>query len=80
VNPPAYDDKRGLAVAALVLGILGLMLGSFICSLLGVIFGASARKSSRSGMAIAGLVLGVIGIPWAIFFKIVTLGCGLITF
>jgi hypothetical protein len=74
------NDKKGLAVAALVLGISGLALGSLTCAILATIFGAKARSSSRPGMAKAGLVMGIIGIPCAIVFKIITLGVGLLTF
>jgi GYF domain 2/Domain of unknown function (DUF4190) len=73
--PPAYSygppRTSGLAIASLVLGILGLpTLLLVIGSLLATIFGAVALGLiSRSngtltgrGMAIAGLVLGIIGL------------------
>ncbi len=58
----------GKAVAALVLGILGLLAG-FILAVLAIIFGAIARGDTAKdptlggrGMATAGLVLGIIGL------------------
>lgn len=74
------QEKRtsGMAVTALVLGILGL-------SLFAIIFGAIAMNQTKKdpnlsgrGMAIAGLVLGIIGmvswVIWGIFFAIFSIG------
>jgi hypothetical protein len=79
---PLHDDgihhTSGLAVASLIMGILGLLtpvLG-LIFNLLAVIFGATAlRAIGRSrvalggrGLALSGLILGTIGLAlWAIF-------------
>jgi hypothetical protein len=67
VAHPQSTRTSGLAIASLVLGILGL---AGIGSLLATIFGAVAlNQISRSngtmtgkGMAIAGLVLGIVGL------------------
>lgn len=64
--PPAQPRVDGLAVAALVLGIVWVY---WIGSILAVIFGAVAIKRinesngwrTGKGMAIAGLVLGLVG-------------------
>lgn len=82
---PAYqqqavsNDGKGFSIAALVLGILGIV-GSFIpvvcyftlvCAILGIVFGVKGRKMSTaaygkaSGLATAGLVLGIIGTSFA---------------
>jgi hypothetical protein len=73
-QPPAFSrppSRPGLAVAALVCGIVGIPLFFIgILSLLGVIFGLiTARKVKRSngtltglGMARAGWILGVLGL------------------
>lgn len=67
-------SSKGLSVAALVCGILGIV-GSFIpvvcyftlvLAILGIIFGAKAGKIAKAngeakGLATAGLVLGIIG-------------------
>ena len=69
------DDGKGMSIAALVLGILGIIGGwipivayfTFVCAVLGMIFGVKGRAKSTaaygkaSGLATAGLVLGIIG-------------------
>jgi hypothetical protein len=75
----AQRKTNGLAVASLVLGIVGLILFGFfmIPNILAVIFGfvalsqinrAPAGAMGGKGMAIAGLVMGLIGI---LFFILV---------
>ena len=57
----------GNAIAALILGILGITVIPFICSVLAVIFGrisigdAHKRGERGSAMATAGVILGWIG-------------------
>jgi hypothetical protein len=70
--PPRSDpnDKKGLAIASLVLGIVGLMTGccwllGLPCSVIGLILGLIAMKSSNSSnrtLAIIGVVLSSLGI------------------
>lgn len=74
-------DRKGFAIAALVLGIVALVLFciyyiSIPCGILAIIFGILAIKSSGKGMAIAGLVTGSIGLflTLLIFLFIVVLG------
>jgi hypothetical protein len=64
---PVSRGSSGAAIAALVIGLTGLVL--WLCPLLGlgagivaVVFGVVGRKSPSRGMAIAGIVLGVIAI------------------
>lgn len=72
-NPPVVPRTSGMAVASLVLGLLGLC---GIGSLLAVIFGhqalsqidASNGMVTGRGMAIAGLVLGYLGLAAVLFF------------
>ncbi|GAA3491493.1 DUF4190 domain-containing protein [Streptomyces cremeus] len=67
------QQKNGLAIAALVLGILSLfasitLIGGILLGLLAVIFGIIAARKARGGrapngvMAIIGAVLGGLGI------------------
>lgn len=66
------SQGNGLAVASLVLGILGIVLLPilfwvpflfWILGILSIIFGAvGVRKPSKKGMAKAGLILGIITI------------------
>lgn len=78
--PPAIPQRQatnGMAVASLVLGIVGVVTFGFIVipSVLAVIFGhlglSNIKKSGGElggrGMAIAGLVLGYIGVAWLLF-------------
>ncbi len=73
--PPAGDDDRrsGRATAALVLGIVGILVFPVVCSTLAIIFGALALRDmgndpdvkGRSmawwglGLGIAGLLIGI---------------------
>ena len=64
----------GNAVASLVLGILGITVIPFICSILAIIFGrasigdARKRGERSSGMATAGVILGWIGVALPVVF------------
>lgn len=78
--PHAVSPKQGngLAVAGMVLGILGLVLCwlaivGWILALLGIILGAvglskSTKVGSGQGMGIAGLVCGVLGVVAGVAF------------
>ncbi|MEG1764808.1 MAG: DUF4190 domain-containing protein [Oscillospiraceae bacterium] len=62
-----------MAIAALVCGILGIIGGfipvvcyfTLVLSILGIIFGAKARKQvaedGKQGIALAGLICGIVG-------------------
>lgn len=59
-------DRKGFAVASMVLGIIALVLFwifyfSIPCAILAIIFGILSIKSSRKGMSIAGITTGAIG-------------------
>ncbi len=83
-TPPASGNKNGLGVAALVLGLVGL-LGGFIIpfsglgSILAIIFGAIGLKrvkrgeANNRGMALAGLWLGIAGVALS-FIVVVVIG------
>lgn len=69
------QEKKGLAITALVLGIVALVLGvipgigvvSFILGPLAIIFGIIALvKKQKKGMSITGIVLGALGMIAAI--------------
>ena len=71
-GPQAAPD--GNAVASLVLGILGITVIPFICSILAIILGrasigdARRRGERSSGMATAGVILGWIGVAIPVLF------------
>jgi hypothetical protein len=72
-GPPQNTGRDGFAIAALVLGIIGvpacLCWGlSILPGGLAVIFGILSLKSSRKGMAIAGIICGAIAIVLGIIF------------
>lgn len=59
-------DKKGLAIASMVLGIIALVLFciwciSIPCAILSLVFGILSLKSSKRGMAIAGISTGAVG-------------------
>ncbi|MBR5474808.1 MAG: zinc-ribbon domain-containing protein [Lachnospiraceae bacterium] len=84
-NPTRYQDpmrqpgdRRGLAIAALVFGILSLVvccvpLIAIPAGLAAIIMGALSVKSSGQGFAIAGIVLGVIGLILGISYVMMSL-------
>ena len=72
--PEKPDDGKNMSIAALVLGILGIIGGfipvvcyfTTICAILGIVFGVKGRKKAIAagapmGLATAGLVLGIVG-------------------
>ncbi|MGB8195775.1 MAG: DUF4190 domain-containing protein [Acidimicrobiales bacterium] len=75
VGPSQSFGTSGKAIASLVLSIVWI---GGLGSLLGVIFGFSARSDIRSsrgrlggdGLAIAGLIIGLLGLLSAVFFYI----------
>ena len=79
-TPMPSNDYSGICIAALVLGLLGIVGGfipvvryfTLVCSILAIIFGVKGRKkrSRHSGMATAGLVLGIIGVVFAVLVTI----------
>lgn len=70
------DQNGGLAIAALVLGILSIPFALFgLCDapvfVLGIVFGALGLKSrERHSMAMVGLILGIVGAVLAIGYMI----------
>jgi hypothetical protein len=83
--PPAYygPSTNGLAVASLVLGLVGWMFCG-VGSVLAVIFGfvsqsqiaASQGRQSGAGMAKAGIVLGFVGIGLFVLWFTLVLALG----
>ena len=73
-NIPRKEKIYGLNIAALVLGIVSIVLWclwyiSIPCSILALIFGIIGIKKAGKGMAIAGIVTGGISIAiWAVLF------------
>lgn len=77
-NVTQAPPSNGLAVAALVLGIIGLILffsvwGGIILGALAIVFGALGRANAKKGaanggLATAGLVLGIVAVVASFLF------------
>ena len=85
-GPPGYGGygrqaKNGMGIAALVLGIIGLLSSFFLVGglfgLLAVIFGVMGRgrakrgEATNGGMALAGLILGALALAIALFVGVI---------
>lgn len=77
-NNAQPTESKALAIASMVLGIIGLVLFcvpvvNLILGLLGVILGGVVlfKKSAGKGMAIAGLVCGILATLWGIYYLVV---------
>jgi len=80
-TPAPAGDKKGLAIASLVLGILSFCSTIFwYCSapmaVVGLILGYLGLKTSGRTMAIVGIVLAGIGILLSIVFAIISYTSG----
>ena len=77
------ESKKGLSIAALVLGIVGILISctpvGIVASILGLIFGGLClyKKQGIKGMAITGLVLGIISL--ALWIILIIAGVGIAT-
>ncbi len=77
--PAPAGDRRGFAIASLVLGILSLCGSvSFWCGgilgVVGIVLGALGMNSKGKGVAIAGIILSALGLILVIIFRIVFRG------
>ena len=60
---PRTSSRDGLAIAALICGIVGVPFFMYLVpGVLGIIFGILGLKSQRKGMAIAGLICGAVSV------------------
>ena len=62
---PQQKSNDGMAIAAMVLGIIGFLISccwflSVPMAILAVVLGAVSLKKAKSGMAIAGIILGAV--------------------
>lgn len=62
-QPPQQQGASGLAIAAMVCGIVGFVLQLFPCSIIAVVMGAIARKNPNDKtLATVGMVFGLVQI------------------
>ena len=78
-NNTPQKDRKGFAIAALVLGIVSIVLAcvwflSIPCGILAIILGALSLKSSKRGFSIAGIITGIIGTLALIIILILSFG------
>ena len=76
-------DKKGFSIAALVLGIIAIVLCciwyiSIPCAILAIIFGVIGIKSSKKGMSITGIVTGAIGLVISVVMFVALVFFGMI--
>lgn len=77
--PPQTPHKTGLAIASLVLGIIGLVTGflgiGILLGIIAAIFGIVSLVTHRGGkgMAIAGISTGSVAAVFGVFFFMITI-------
>lgn len=70
------EEKPGLSIASLILGIAAILcvfehgILNFTCAILAIVFGAIGRKKGGKGMGTTGMILGIASL--SLFFIIVT--------
>jgi hypothetical protein len=76
---PEKPAGKGLAIASLILGIVGMVCCcGGITSILAIVLGIIARsKGYKSGMATIGIILGAVGIIFGIVGSIVGFATGM---
>ena len=72
------NEKKGMSIAALVLGIVSLVLFCYTyvslpCAILAIIFGIVGKKKGGKGMAKAGLIMGIIALALVVLFWVLAL-------
>ena len=66
-NEVINEEKKGMSIASMVLGIVGLIIFALPCGILAIIFSILGKKNGGKGMATAGLVLGIIDVVFGLF-------------
>lgn len=75
MQQPIEKKSSGMAITALVLGILGLLtflIGGGVLSLIALILGIVSKKKQpqNNGMAVAGIVLGAVGLALSLIIVV----------
>ena len=72
--------KNGMAIASMVLGIVGTVLIfrkgilALVCGILAIVFAViSKKKNGKNGMATAGLILGIIDLSLSVVFILIAI-------
>ena len=61
------EEKKGMSITSMVLGLVGLLVAALPCGILAIIFAALGRKKGGKGFATAGLVLGIIDVVCGVY-------------
>ena len=70
---PTNEEKKGMSIASMVLGIVGLLLFPLPCGILAIIFSILGKKKGGKGFATAGLVLGIIDAAYGVISLIIAI-------
>ena len=82
-STPAPEEKKGLSIASMILGIVAIVAYCIngylvlICAILAIVFGVIGKKKGGKGMARAGFILGIIAL--SIYVLIILLGATVFT-
>jgi len=70
------NDRKGMAVAALVLGIVGCVIPylGFVLAIIAIVLGAMAKSGSARGMALAGMILGIVSLAFNVLWIVIIIG------
>ena len=79
-NPEINEEKKGMSIASMVLGIVGLLVFALPCGILAIIFSILGKKKGGKGFATAGLVLGIIDVIFGILMIVLTAGATMFYF
>ena len=71
-NQTPVEEKKGLSIASMVLGLVGLFLFAIPCGILAIIFSLIGKKKGGKGFATAGLILGIVDVAWGLFAVVTT--------
>lgn len=71
-NQAPVEEKKGLSIASMVLGLVGLFLFAVPCGVLAIIFSIIGKKKGGKGFATAGLILGIVDVALGLFAIVAT--------
>ena len=66
-NQTPVEEKKGLSIASMVLGLVGLIIFAIPCGILAIIFSILGKKKGGKGVATSGLILGIIDVAFGLF-------------
>lgn len=72
-NQTPIEEKKGLSIASMVLGLVGLVIFAVPCGILAIIFSIIGKKKGGKGFATAGLILGIIDVAFGLLAIIISL-------